>query len=142
MSVLIATSPNCAMVTVSLFCNEILVRFRNLTAIFGLRHSPFLFKTHSCSSYKISLKLNSKLVFFPHLSPTRASLGCGHSGLIVVGEETLDLLLTRFLCAFSSSSPFSSPPFGHCLSGATFLSTISEEEKILLMRLQHVRSEK
>lgn len=57
--------------TILLFCNEILVRFLNFPAIFGLRHSQLLLKpqTQSCSFYKISLKLISKLDFFPN-SPT------------------------------------------------------------------------
>lgn len=116
------------MVTIPVFCNEILVRFLNFPAIFGLRHYQLPFKTQFCSCYKISLKLSLKFHFFPHFPAPTGTL----PGQPWLWTQSLELWVGRrgriSSCTFSSRSP-SSLPFGVYLSGATFLYTISEEEK-------------
>ena len=123
------------MVAVSLLCNEILVTFINFPAIFGLRHSQLLFKTQSCSSYKISLRLNFKLDFSPHLhqahsSPARTALAVHTLAWIVVERRGM-VCSSHNSSACSSTSPFS-PPFRPSLFGPAFLYTIREEQKTLL----------
>lgn len=130
--------PQCAIVTIPLSCNEILFRFLNFPAIYGVRYSHLLFETQFCSSYKISLKLNFKLDFFPHF-PTPTHTLPGLSWLwtqwceLRVGKERHDLLLTQCLYFLQQISLLSSLSLS---LWATFLHTFSEEEKTLLMRLQ------